>query len=222
MEIARDVDCSIEALVRGHPSRFDARTLVNVARESFLSHENRFVREAGYMLCDALAASCAQNGDDVAGGSSNLAQGLSDNWSQVRYAASIATRTVVLSPSSAREDVLSVLVPRMLLNRHYLAQGVQLYSRETWRLAFGERGRNVAAAHLGAVVAFYVSQAEADNHAVREATCHCAAELATNLSPDVLEPHVGDLVGALLACFRDESWTVRDAFLRSVRSSRSR
>uniref|UniRef100_A0A1X7SLH5 TOG domain-containing protein n=1 Tax=Amphimedon queenslandica TaxID=400682 RepID=A0A1X7SLH5_AMPQE len=60
-------------------------------------------------------------------------------------------------------------------------------------------------------VSFYIKESEASNHAVREAACTCIAELGNKISPDAVRPHVSQLVTALLDCFHDESWPVRDA-----------
>jgi hypothetical protein len=56
---------------------------------------------------------------------------------------------------------------------------------------------------------------DADNHAVREAACQGIAELAQKVgSHDVyancLSPYVMILLQALIMCFHDESWPVRD------------
>jgi hypothetical protein len=56
---------------------------------------------------------------------------------------------------------------------------------------------------------------DADNHVVREAACQAVAELATKLgtSPqyqEKLQPYVHVLLQALIVCFHDESWPVRD------------
>jgi hypothetical protein len=52
---------------------------------------------------------------------------------------------------------------------------------------------------------------DADNHVVREAACQAVAELATKLGgSESLAPHVPLLLQALLMCFHDESWPVRD------------
>ena len=62
-----------------------------------LSHDNRFVRETGYYLCASLAryGVCSSDNSDKQMANmlaSHLFTGLSDNWSQVRLAASVATR----------------------------------------------------------------------------------------------------------------------------------
>lgn len=48
-----------------------------------------------------------------------LARGLADNWSQVRLAASVATRKFLESihTEEAREPFYPALIPRMCLNR---------------------------------------------------------------------------------------------------------
>lgn len=54
---------------------------------------------------------------------------------------------------------------------------------------------------------------DANNHVVREAACQAVAELATKMSrhdPEKLQPYVTMLLQALLVCFHDESWPVRD------------
>ena len=99
-----------------------------------------------------------------------------------------------------------------------MAEGVRLYSQETWRLVMGEGGReavakcapqvgasghcmagrpaprgangpcflaNAAHQHLLScvqVVAYYIEQSKANNHAVREAACACIAELMCKAS----------------------------------------
>lgn len=67
-----------------------------------------------------------------------------------------------------------------------------------------------------AIASFYASQAMADNHAVREAACHCISEICTKVAIDDAskEPfrrHITSLLETLVDCFKDESWPVRDA-----------
>ena len=57
---------------------------------------------------------------------------------------------------------------------------------------------------------FYISQSEADNHAVREAACACIAELGTKINKDCVRPYVTRLLDSLKICFEDDSWPVRD------------
>lgn len=186
---------------------------------------------------------------------------LEDNWSQVRMAGSVLCRRFVLAllrihsnNSECEEneeddeeeltvfeyatgDLVPMLLPRMCLNRFYLAQGVKLYSQETWKLVFGTAahsndeneegglhssedakgggGMGAVARSAAPLCRFYSKMCDADNHAVREAACQGVAELAqkvgTNpLYAEYLSPYVTMLLQALLMCFHDESWPVRD------------
>ncbi|KAF8068347.1 hypothetical protein HT031_002036 [Scenedesmus sp. PABB004] len=179
-----------------------------------MHHPNRFVRETAHFtaasVCEALA------GGRLAGVAQELAErladGLSDNWSQVRYAACVATRTLMacLAPDD-RARLLPTLTGPMCLNRYYVAEGVRLYAQETWRRVMADTGRAAVARHIDQVVFYYVSQSKANNHAVREAACAVIAELMEKVDRAAVAPHVPDLLRALLLCFKDSSWPVRDA-----------
>lgn len=178
-----------------------------------LLHPNRFVREACHFImgsvCRLLESSELEAlGPEIA---SKLGLGMSDNWSQVRYAASVATRSFLLAVEPFRESVLPLVLPHMCLNRYYVAEGVRLYSQETWELVMGGQGRVWVARCAPQIVSYYVEQSKANNHAVREAACACIAELMSKVDREAVSPHVPRLLRALLTCFRDASWPVRDA-----------
>lgn len=181
-----------------------------------LKHDNRFVRETGYYLCASLAhygvcsnpSSNKEMADMLA---SNLRIGLADNWSQVRLAASVANR--LFFQNFNHEDKIhyfKILLPPMCLNRYYLAEGVKLYNQESWRMILETEGRKYVQMYIEEMVQFYNDQTESDNHAVREAACHCIAELSGKIEHDAVRPYVSRLLDALIICFRDESWPVRD------------
>ncbi|EGD76480.1 hypothetical protein PTSG_07596 [Salpingoeca rosetta] len=188
-----------------------------------LKHTNRFVRETGYYVCAELVQVITEDTtqDDVPGISfpefaermaAQLAVGLADNWSQVRMASSVATRNFVLGmKTETREQFLPLLVPRMCLNRYYVAEGVKLYSQESWRLLSSGSGKALVEKYIDQTVAFYIEQSQADNHAVREAACACIAELGNKVDKDVVRAHVPALLDCLYESFQDESWPVRDA-----------
>jgi hypothetical protein len=112
---------------------------------------------------------------------------LADNWSQVRMAASVLCRTLLLQVLTAgntellQTQIYPQLIPRMCLNRFYLAQGVKLYSQETWKILFGEnssfggnnQGQEMVVRYAGAVCRYYAKMADADNHCVREVRNIC-------------------------------------------------
>ncbi len=91
-------------------------------------HVNRHVREASFRLIASIVAACGQlEGPDAPPQGAGLAQkfvrvcttGMQDNWSQVRFAASVATRALLgaLPAGEAREKHYDSLLPRMCLNR---------------------------------------------------------------------------------------------------------
>ena len=188
---------------------------------SSLVHTNRFVRETGFNVCAAIVV-CGSNTDLECGNSiekygdqlaQHFAKGLADNWSQVRLASSVATRSFLTS-FPAEDDCkkyFPALVPRLCLNRYYIAEGVRIYSQETWRLVCKENGKEIVEKYISDVVKYYVEATQADNHAVREAACACISELATKIDPNVVRTFVPTLLDALLECFQDDSWPVRDA-----------
>ncbi|XP_048580229.1 uncharacterized protein LOC116601563 isoform X2 [Nematostella vectensis] len=196
-----------------------------------LNHTNRFVRETGYQLCGSLVSlgriqesevldsqgsriayeknAIVQHGKQFA---DYLRKGLADNWSQVRLAASTATRHFLQTlPPIAREQFYPILLPAMCLNRYYVAEGVRIYSQKSWKMVMGMEGKQLVEKYIKETVEFYVSQTKADNHAVREAACACIAELGLKVSADYTRPHVKSLLDALIICFMDDSWPVRDA-----------
>ena len=63
-----------------------------------------------------------------------------------------------------------------------MAEGVKLYSQETWKRVTEGRGVAMVEENLEAVVEYYISQSEGANHAVREAACACIAELGTKVT----------------------------------------
>ena len=127
-------------------------------------------------------------------------------------ASSVCVRTFLEGlDEEAREEFHPLLLPRMVLNRYYVAEGVRLYSQQTWAQLYGEAGKGLVEKHMAEVVAFYADQADAANHAVREAACACIAELGLKVDRECVRPHVPQLVDVLLDCFQDESWPVRDA-----------
>ena len=178
-----------------------------------LKHPNRFIREVCQFIlgtvCEMLSEEeIFERHVDLA---SKIGFGLSDNWSQVRYAASVAVRKFIVATPNFKDDIIPLIIPHLCLNRYYIAEGVRIYSQETWRIAVGDSGRQWVARCIQNIVSYYVEQSKANNHAVREASCACIAELMTKVDADAVAPHVPRLLSCLLTCFRDASWPVRDA-----------
>jgi HEAT repeat len=209
----------------------DMETLLSNLEYSAITHVNRHVRAAAIAVMEQLVVAAGNDQEYwpylESGGLRTttiniLKAGLADNWSQVRMAASVLNRVFWSTlqetcqfPIENLQLLYPVLVPRMCLNRFYLAQGVKLYSHQTWKLIFPENGVEVVAQSIASIVRYYVQMCDADNHVVREAACQAVAELSVKIGMDeqhsaVLQPHVTILLQALLMCFHDESWPVRD------------
>jgi hypothetical protein len=72
---------------------------------------------------------------------------------QVRYAACVAARAFMLAAGNSAERFYPTLLPPLAFNRYDVAEGVASYSRDTWRLVMGDRGRAAVAACLPQVCA---------------------------------------------------------------------
>jgi outer membrane protease len=49
------------------------------------------------------------------------------------------------------------LVPRMCINRYYVAEGVRVYAIETWRQVFGDQGKQTVRDYADQICDFYIS-----------------------------------------------------------------
>lgn len=194
----------LQSLVNGCGDKFRNyidQDLLDLIFQS-LQHQNRFVRETGYLTC----ATIIQVADDpvlqfATQFAHCLAEGLADNWSQVRMAAAMASRQFLIVLQKCRDshqEVIGLLLPRLCLNRYYLAEGVRIYSQETWVQLVGKEGKSLVEKDIERFVKYYVECTKADNHAVREAACQCIAELASKINAQVVEPHVDLLLDTLI------------------------
>eukprot|EP00736_Rhodelphis_marinus_P002697 Rmarinus@m.11081 len=186
-------------------------------------HPNRFVRESGYHTLNAMSkAADVQTLYNVRMlVAEAVAAGLKDNWSQVRFSACTAARSFLLrSPEegdklSYKTDVFPLLLPRLCLNRHYVAEGVKIYSHDTWKQLFPGGGAPWIVKYMKETVEYYVEQSDADNHAVREASCQAMAELANKVDTCAVGPYAKSILHALVVAFYDASWPVRDCAARA-------
>ncbi|KAI0558612.1 Armadillo-like helical domain containing protein [Gracilaria domingensis] len=202
----------------GEQSAFEVHGVVEIIQfvDTASSHPNRFVREAGLKVIKSLAAAAGSVDERfvvelVERCAPVIAKGLQDNWSQVRFAASVATRTIMSTLNvDEKRRLYPSFLPRMCLNRHYVAEGVRNYSQYTWRHVIAEDGRFYLERYMDECITFYESQCLADNHAVREAACQSLGEAALRLKRETVSPFIARVIAGLVGCFKDESWPVRD------------
>ena len=189
--------------------------------EKLLNHTNRFAREqAQYCLSEFIRLTPDLDLED---GARSLfigwiAGGLQDNWSQVRYAALTATRVLVRSCILLNcTDILNEdIVPLLLLNRHFVAEGVKRFSQETWKMLVGPQGgagRVASARH--SVLTYLSTSVDSPNHSVREAVACCMSELLTKVLPvhcaETLTTHdVATILRVCITSIEDDTWPVRD------------
>ena len=149
-----------------------------------------------------------------------VAAGLEDNWTQVRYSASQAARSLLLSvPENERiETLLKTLLPRICMNRFYVADGVRNLTQEIWALVMLDRGREYIEMTITEVVDYYVVSTLGPNHMVIEAALAAIAELTAKINIVCVRPYAIQLFQASLTCLRSESWPVRDAACLSTAS----
>uniref|UniRef100_T1JGS2 TOG domain-containing protein n=1 Tax=Strigamia maritima TaxID=126957 RepID=T1JGS2_STRMM len=221
---------ALQSMVDGCGQQFEefvTQELIDLIFES-LSHANRFVRETGFGVLSSLICGCTLDRTHEGACTSltesspilrfghlfshHLGIGLMDNWSQVRLAAAVATRKFLATVGEDTKHVFyPELIPKLCLNRYYLAEGVRNYSQETWRQIAGTEGKELVRKYIQNVVDHYVEQTQVENHAVREASCSCISELAVKIDSDAVRPFVPRLLETLIVCFGDDSWPVRDS-----------
>ena len=77
----------------------------------------------------------------------------------LNFSAAVASRQFLISLQKYQEkskDVLSLLLPRLCLNRYYLAEGVRIYSQETWILTVGQNGKSLVEDNIEHFVKYYI------------------------------------------------------------------
>lgn len=185
-------------------------------------HTNRFAREYGQMC---LAEVIRIRATHIAHDEAELlryvrwtASGLQDNWSQVRYAAVASTRCLIRACLlNNRMGLLTQeIVPLLLLNRHFVAEGVKRFSQETWRMLVGPQGGSLLVASTLSVLLTYLATAiDSPNHSVREAVGCCLAEVCRKVIPlhstcRMSDDDVSNLIRICVATLEDDSWPVRE------------
>ena len=151
----RNLQNLIEA-IGTHLYAFDLSVILEVIEKS-IEHLNRFVREISYFVIHAILETSVGVETTEHLSKFNLfaeklvpliSFGLSDNWSQVRFASSLCSRSFYqviknCEDKTPYEQFQGELIPKMCLNRYYVAEGVRNYSNETWKLVFGDQGKAI-------------------------------------------------------------------------------
>jgi hypothetical protein len=184
-------------------------------------HTNRFAREQGQLCVAELIRLVTDqtvwrtNREDLI---RSVRSGLEDNWSQVRYAALSGCRSLIRFAvrSSLWTSLYSNIVPPLLLNRHFVAEGVKRYAQETWRMMVGPQGgRELVRRELRNILTELVLSVESPNHSIREAALACMLEVLLRVPIQGFEDgtdkeHFGLILKVCLLGAQDDAWPVRE------------
>ena len=70
-----------------------------------------------------------------------------------------------------RHQLYQTLLPRICMNRFYVADGVRNHAQQTWESTMGMEGKNNICLVIKDVVDHYTHASSAANHMVAEAAC---------------------------------------------------
>lgn len=185
-----------------------------------VNHTNRFVREQG-QLC--LAELLRGGGSELDHANfyryaSLVRIGLQDNWSQVRYASLTATRSLFRQAlgRNFQHLVIETIVPLVILNRHFVAEGVRRFAQDTWVLFVGPQGgKKLVADALPNVIRTLRASVDSENHSVREAAVSCLFEILSKVifdgkSGSLITSDISAVLSIVISALEDVSWPVRE------------
>lgn len=207
---------AIDAVIK---SLHEAGSTQELGKDS--SHQANSIKELGEdshngeVKTEFLLDSVAQASDFVA----RIGSGLCDEWANVRMEASVALRTFLLCLQTVerRQCFYDELLPKLCVNRYYVAAGVANYTRETWRLIIGDQGRQTVARWLPSLVPFYIMQTKVANSEARDAAAKCIGELAARIDRVAVSSYVKDLFEALIPRLsKQDAWQVKESSSNAV------
>lgn len=186
-----------------------------------VKHTNRFAREQGQLCVVELIRlirdehSWETHREDLI---RSVRSGLEDNWSQVRYAALSGCRSLIRFAVRVNiwTSLYSNIVPALLLNRHFVAEGVKRYAQETWRMMVGPQGgRALVRGELRNILTELLISVESPNHSVREAALACMLEVLLRVpiqgfQDGTDQEHFSLILKICLVGAQDDAWPVRE------------
>ena len=178
-------------------------------------HINRYTRESAFYvlasICPSFTTHVSTDNEELFDNIvSRLVIGLVDDWTEVCYAASTATRVFVLSIArDVAERYFPQLLPRICFNRYHYAEGLKRYSLESWQLILKQEGRNTLSTYISCFAEFYLSRLRSDHSEMRSCACLCINEVISKLDVAIVEPYIPKLFTNVLFALDDSSWSVR-------------
>ena len=212
------LETSLKALTMcfSYISNFEIISLAFPILDQLVRHSNRFAREHVQFLLHEVVRNCPLPFDDIIIG--YLADGLEDNWSQVRYATGSAVRCLVrrIIASNDYQPILNRIVPLLLLNRHFVAEGIKRQSQDTWRILVGSSGGfRLIQQSFNRIIEQLTISIESINHSTRESASSCMYEILKRIlvTPEnrlLLHSALTSVIRVVIASLEDEAWSVRE------------
>ena len=91
---------------------------------------------------------------------------ISRGFFSIFFKAAVASRQFLISLQKYQEkskEIISTLLPRLCLNRYYLAEGVRIYSQETWVITVGQNGKTLVEDNIENFVKYYIECTQVSN-----------------------------------------------------------
>jgi len=203
-------------------------------------HMNRHIHESALEFIDIIYKSAnghyevliesALSGRYANASMKTIAAGLENNWSQLRLAAARSTGIFFTAYSIApilvesrhhiaplvtaicsEMNALEYILPRLCMNRFYVADGVKMHAISSWRAMVDTNGKELLSSVIKSAIDYYVDMAKSKSHMVSEAACAALSEVGCRLEIQVVRPHLSTIFSSLLECLASDSWPIRDA-----------
>ena len=183
------------------------------------NHEAHFIREIGLGLFKELLKALGMANFHLIGPrfSGLIYKGMSDDWPNIRYTGCITAKefaNLIANNDELKKTYYPMLLPAICLNRYYNVEGVKNCALQTWKDIVGDKGREYVLEYLDYFIKYYITQTKTKSLIVREAACHCIAEIYTKvavLCKEKVKPFMENLLNVLLESMKDMSWEVRNA-----------
>jgi hypothetical protein len=145
-----------------------------------------------------------------------LCVGLDDEWSQNKLVAIHSTRSFLLTfDDSTRSIFFPLFLPRIAMNRFYVAEGIRSYSSELWFELMGPpamgRGKREVSGLLPQFVEHYCFMCTAKNHMIVEAALQAVNELLIRIEKEMLQGLISRISQTVITSLQQDSWPIRDA-----------
>ena len=194
----------LQRMIKGYGKSFPVDDNLLRCIDACIHHKNRFVREQAQLTAAAVFSATPKIPYF-----SWLPAGLSDTWEQVRFAAVAACRAAVEGGAADVQGFLEAVVPPLVVNRHYSAEGLRGQIQETWKLLVGSRGIEIVVKFLPEIFREISESVNSRNEGAREAAIFTLAEMCQKIPGPFSDNLARVSLEVLTEGLTDHSWPVR-------------